>query len=214
MEHRLSREGFHVIMQEKTSGKGGANMASLMDQMRKMVGLRPQQEQVTPREGAGAFHARREAYLACEDEAQKAALLTQMIRALPDTLFLAAMCYEGEDSTASVQDDKLHATTGARRLYAAQQQIVERGNPGYRHAATADKRRIHLRTLVYQKTKEEWVPLFTDFAELMPVFGRQSRVTLISFEEAREMAGPCSGLVINPASRPILLSNDALDGAL
>ena len=99
-----------------------------------------------------------------------------MCKALPNTLFLAPMCYEGEDPNAPVNDRALHATVGAKRLYALNQHIVTNGNPGYRLAKKSDSRRVHLRTIVYHRTKEEWVPLFTDFTKLLPVFGHRTEV--------------------------------------
>ena len=89
-----------------------------------------------------------------------------------------------------------------------------KGNPGYRLAKKADDRRIHLRTLIGQKTKEEWIVLFTDFTALLPVFGQKSRVTLISFSEARQMAKSYQGIMINPGKNAIRLSNSDLKKAL
>ena len=74
----------------------------------------------------------------------------------------------------------------------------------------SDSRRVHLRTIVYHRTKEEWVPLFTDFTKLLPVFGQKSRVTVISFDEAKKMAAPYSGLVINPGKDAIKLEQSEL----
>lgn len=193
-------------------------MASFMNKLRAMVGFKPQEEKPAGKapktDRIGAFQALSTQFLACEDEALKAQLWEQMCKALPDTLFLAAMCYEGEDPNAPVRDRDLHATVGAKRLYALNQHIVTHGNPGYRLAKKADSRRLHLRTIIYNKTKEEWVPLFTDFTRLLPVFGQNYRVTLISFAEARQMAKTCKGIVINPGKEAIRLDNGALKKTL
>ena len=193
-------------------------MASFMNKLRAMVGFKSQEEKPAGKapktDRIGAFQALSTQFLACEDEALKAQLWEQMCKALPDTLFLAAMCYEGEDPNAPVRDRDLHATVGAKRLYALNQHIVTHGNPGYRLAKKADSRRLHLRTIIYNKTKEEWVPLFTDFTRLLPVFGQNYRVTLISFAEARQMAKTCKGIVINPGKEAIRLDNGALKKTL
>jgi len=193
-------------------------MASFMNKLREMVGFKAQpveKKEKAPRtDRIGAFQTLSAQFLACEDEAAKAQLWEQMCKALPDTLFLAAMCYEGEDPNAQPRDRDLHATVGAKRLYALNQHIVTNGNPGYRLAKKADPRRIHLRSIVYHKTKEEWVPLFTDFTRFLPVFGQNTRVTIISFAEARQMAKPYKGLVINPGKDAIRLDNGALKKAL
>ena len=193
-------------------------MASFMDSLRKMVGFKPKDSgpaQKKPKaEGRiGAFKELSGRFLASTDEAEKAALWEEMCKALPDTLFLAAMCYEGESPTAAVHDRELHATVGSKHLYSLNESIVTHGNPGYRLAKKMDARRMHLRTIVYNKTHEEWVPLFTDFTKLLPVFGQKSRVTIISFEEARQMAKNCKGIVVNPGRDGIYLSGADLKKA-
>lgn len=189
-------------------------MASFINNLRRMIGFAPKEEKPGKKketlDKVGAFSALSAQWLSCEDEVQKAEIREQMLKVLPDTLFLAPMCYEGENPAAEVHDKELHATMGAKRLYALNQHIVTSGNPGYRLARHTDSRRIHLRSLVYNKTKEEWVPLFTDFTRLLPVFGQKSRVTVISFEEVRQMAKPYSGLVINPGKSAIKFSRDEL----
>ena len=189
-------------------------MASFMNKLRTMVGFKAKDEapktKAPKTDRIGAFQTLSAQFLACEDDALKAQLWEQMCKELPDTLFLAAMCYEGEDPNASVRDRDLHATVGAKRLYALNQYIVTHGNPGYRLAKKADSRRVHLRTIIYNKTKEEWVPLFTDFTKLLPVFGQNYRVTVISFAEARQMAKHCKGIVINPGKEAIRLENSQI----
>lgn len=192
---------------------------SFLNNLRRMVGFKAKDEpapkvKAPKTDHVGAFAELSAQFLSCEDEAQKAELWAQLCKALPNTLFLAAMCYEGDDPAAPVRDRDLHATVGAKHLYAVNQHIVTNGNPGYRLAKKADSRRIHLRSLVYHKTKEEWVPLFTDFTKLLPVFGQKSRVTIISFSEARQMAKPYKGIVINPGKEAIKLSSADLKSAL
>lgn len=182
---------------------------SFINQLRKMVGMKQKEERSKkPKQeiGAEAFHVLSERFLACEDETQKAQLWEQMCKALGKTLFLATMCYEGEDPNVPVRDRDLHACVGAKSLYAINQAVVTKGNPGYRIAKHKETRRIHLHTIVYHKTKEEWLPLFTDFTKLLPVFGQTRRITLISFEEAKQMAKPYKGIVINPGREAIKLS--------
>ena len=197
----------------ETKGKV-LEMASFLDNLRSMVGMKPRdgepKKKKEPDDRVGAFAALSAQLLSCEDEAQRAEIREKMCRVLPDTLFLAPMCYEGEDPNAPVSDRELHATVGAKRLYALNQHIVTNGNPGYRLAKKSDSRRVHLRTIVYHRTKEEWVPLFTDFTKLLPVFGQKSRVTVISFDEAKKMAAPYSGLVINPGKDAIKLEQSEL----
>ena len=193
-------------------------MASFMNKLRAMVGFKAKAEddksKAPKADRVGAFQTLSAQFLACEDAALKAQLWDQMCKALPDTLFLAAMCYEGDDPNAPVRDRDLHATVGAKRLYAINQHIVTHGNPGYRLAKKMDSRRMHLRSIVYHKTKEEWVPLFTDFTKMLPVFGQNFRVTIISFAEARQMAKPYKGIVLNPGKEAIRLSGSDLKSAL
>lgn len=186
-------------------------MNSLIDRLRAMLGLkmgsRGTGNQGTRVMRIGAFHTLSKRMLACEDDALKEQLWNQMCAALPDTLFLAAMCYDGDNPNAPIRDKVLHVTVGAKRLYPENQHIINRGNPGYRPSKKADNRRIHLRTLVYQKSKEEWIPLFTDFYRFREVFGKTSRVTVISYAEASEIAKPYQGIVVNPGKNAIRLEN-------
>ena len=186
---------------------------SFLNNLRAMVGMKPKDEgPAKPKKeiGAGAFNTLSERFLACEDEEQRALLWKQMCGELPKTLFLAAMCYEGEDPRVQVSDRDLHASRGAKSLYAVNQAVVTKGNPGYRIAKAKEKRRFHLHTIIYNKTKEEWVPLFTDFTKLLPVFGQTRRVMVITFSEAKEMAKQCKGLVINPGKDAIKLETSVI----
>ena len=65
---------------------------------------------------------------------------------------------------------------------------------------------MYFRSLVNNKTREEWIPLFTDFNKLLPVFGTNFRIALISFEEAKAAAKPYSGIIINPGKNAIKLT--------
>lgn len=184
-------------------------MASILEGLRERLGLGHRDEEPEKRPES-AFAATGRQWRECEDEKQRAAIWQRLCKTLPNTLFLAPMCYEGEDPGASVNDRELHATVGAKHLFAENGSIVMKGNPGYRLSKKIDSRRIHLRSIVYRKTQEEWVPLFTDFTQLLPVFGKKSRVTIISFDEAKRIAEPYSGLVINPGEEAIKLGSDEL----
>lgn len=154
-----------------------------------------------------------ERFYASKDEEQKSALWKQLCAVLPKSLFLCAFCYDGDNPNAKVSDRTLHATKGSKPLYAANNTAINSGNPGYNLAKTLDNRRMFLRKIVYNPSKEEWVPLFTDFHALMPVFGKNSRISVISFNEAREIAKQSCGIVINPGNNDIRIPVDALNRA-
>lgn len=190
-------------------------MASFMDNLRKMVGFKPKGGEEKPKKEKaskqpGAFNELSRQFRACEDAAKKGEIWEKMCKVLPDTLFLAAMLYEGEDPNTPVRDRNLHATAGSKSLYALNESIVTNGNPGYRLAKRLDSRRIHLLTLVQRKSKEEWVALFTDFSKLLPVFGQKYHITMISFDEARKIAAPYKGIIINPGPDAIKLEMNEL----
>lgn len=190
-------------------------MASFMDNLRRMVGFKPKDAGEKPKKEKndrqpGAFNELSKQFMACEDAAQKGEIWNQMCKALPDTLFLAAMIYEGEDPNTPVRDRDLHASVGSKSLYSLNESIVTNGNPGYRLAKRRDTRRIHLLTLVQRKNKEEWVALFTDFTKLLPVFGQKYRVTIISFGEAKKIAEAYKGIIINPGPEAIKLDMSML----
>lgn len=144
---------------------------------------------------------------ASNDPAEKSAIWAQLCKTLPDSLFLAPFCYDDEDPNASIHDRELHATDGAKRLYAVNQPVINRGNPGIRLASKDKKRNMRMRTIIFNKTKEVWIPLFTDFSHLTPVFGRTSRITLITYAEARKLAKPYHGVIINPGPQAIRLGS-------
>ncbi len=188
-------------------------MASFVDKLRQMVSFTSGKGRkgAQGKDQGAALQALLEQFASCEDEALRAQLWQQLCKALPDTLFLAPMCYEGDAPAEAGRDRKLYATVGAKRLYESNEQIIRRGNPGYRLTEKVDGRRMHLRTLIAQKSKEVWVPLFTDFSGLLPMFGKNSRVTIITFAEARQMARSYTGIIINPGKESIRLAGDALN---
>ena len=105
---------------------------SFLNNLRKMVGLKPNEEKpVRPKAeiSADAFNTLSAQFLACEDEEQKKLLWEQMCKTLPKTLFLAVMSYEGEDPNVPVHDRELHASAGTKSLYAINQAVVTNGNP-------------------------------------------------------------------------------------
>ena len=180
---------------------------SIFNFLRSMIGAKPTEEAqpkpAMPKVNASTdkFKALCEKYHAEPDAKEKGEIMGDIIRMLPGTLLLATMCYEGENPTNVVSEKErvLRISPGAKQLYGRNQASVMNGNPGYRPAIKSDRRRIHLHTLVNKKTNQTWVPLFTDFTKLLPVFGQNYRVTLISFVEAKDMCRGCSGIVINPS---------------
>ena len=183
----------------------------MMESLRALANRLNRREE-PPREDS-AFDKLSARLAVCEDGEERAQVMREIRGLLPDMLFLASMCYEGDDPAAPVHDKELHATVGSKKLYAANVKALNRGNPGYRLSGKQqDKRRMCLRTLVNRRTSEEWVPLFTDFEKLLAVFGRGTRVTLISFEEARQLARPYHGLMINPGPACVMLEQQALRG--
>ena len=188
---------------------------SFLNNLRKMVGMKPVGDddktlQVKDKIRGLPFTDLLNQYNACEDEAEKAVIFAKLCKALPDSLFLCTFCFEGEDPNLRVNDRTLHATQGSKRYYAVNQSAVTSGNPGYRLAKKSDMRRMHFRSLVNNKTKEQWIPLFTDFNKLLPVFGTNFRIALISFEEAKAAAKPYSGIIINHGKDAIRLTTDEL----
>lgn len=188
---------------------------SFLNNLRKLVGFKPKGDddktsQVKASVRGLSFTDLLNRYNACEDEAEKAVIYSKLCKAMPDSLFLCAFCFEGEDPNARVSDRTLHATQGSKRLYAVNQAAVTSGNPGYRLAKKIDSRRMYFRSLVNNKTKEEWIPLFTDFNKLLPVFGTNFRIALISFEEAKAAAKPYSGIIINHGKDAIRLTTEEL----
>ncbi len=190
---------------------------SFLNNLRKMVGMKPKGDDKESQAKASVrgvpLHDLIERHHACEDETEKGVIFAQLCKSLPDALFLCAFVYDGDDPNAKVNDRTLHATQGSKRLYAINQATVTSGNPGYRLAQKTDARRMFLRTLVYHKTKQEWVALFTDFNTLLPVFGTNFRLALISFDEAKQIAKPYTGIVINPGKKAIMLDAEALKKA-
>lgn len=189
---------------------------SFLNNLRRMVGFKPKGDDDKTRQVKASVRGLSFADLlnrfhACEDEAEKAVILDKLKKSLPDTLFLCTFCFDGDDPNQRVNDRTLHATQGSKRLYAVNQSAVTSGNPGYRLAKKADSRRMFFRSLVNNKTKEEWIPLFTDFGKLLPVFGTNFRVTIISFEEAKAAAKPYSGIIINHGKDAIRLTTQELN---
>ena len=188
---------------------------SFLNNLRRMIGMKPTGDddktlQIKHSVRGLAFGDLLSRYNECEDEAEKAIILAKLKKTLPDTLFLCTFCFDGDDPNQRVNDRTLHATQGSKRFYAVNQSAVTSGNPGYRLAKKLDSRRMYFRSLVNNKTREEWIPLFTDFNKLLPVFGTNFRVSLISFEEAKAAAKPYAGVIINHGKDALRLTTEEL----
>ena len=146
-------------------------------------------------------------YHQAESAEEKEKLLGKIYAQFPETLFLASVCYPEDDPTQPVYDRTLHSSPGAKTLYEENQPVVMNGNPGYKIAKKDNGKRMHLRMLVSKSSGQSWIPLFTDFYRFREVFGKTSRVTVISYAEASEIAKPYQGIVVNPGKNAIRLEN-------
>ena len=137
-------------------------------------------------------------YRQSENEEEKKALFDKIFAQFPKTLFLAAVCLEGEDPAVPVTDRTLYASPGSKSLYEENKPVIMNGNPFYKLAKKDSGKRMHLRMLVGKSSGESFVPLFTDFTKFTPVFGIKSRVALFTMREVREMCSAGQGILINP----------------
>lgn len=137
-------------------------------------------------------------YRQSENEEEKKALFDQVFAQFPKTLFLAAVCLEGEDPAVPVTDRTLHASPGSKPLYEENKPVIMNGNPFYKLAKKDSGKRMHLRMLVGKSSGESFIPLFTDFTKYTPVFGIKSRVALFTIREVKAMCGTGQGILINP----------------
>lgn len=144
-------------------------------------------------------------YRRSEEGEEKDALLDKIFRRFPRTLFLAAICLEGDDPSAAITDRTLHASPGAKPLYEENRPVVMNGNPFYKLAKKDSGKRMHLRMLVGKSSGESFVPLFTDFTKYTPVFGIKSRVALFTIGEVKAMCQAGQGILINPGEDVLVI---------
>jgi len=71
-------------------------------------------------------------YRQAEEGEEKKALLDRIFALFPTTLFIAAVCFEGDDPSAPVYDRTLHASLGSKALYEQNRPVVMNGNPFYK----------------------------------------------------------------------------------
>ena len=189
---------------------------SLFDSLRGLLKREAYNRTVSPEESANSANARMNDLIArfhaCTDAKEKEAIFKQLTKTLPSAVFLAAFCYADDNPRAKIRDRELHMTGGAKLLYPVNAASLNIGNPGFATATKDTKKDIHLRTLISKKTDQVWVPLYTDFGKLIAAFGSDTRVTVISFDEARKIAKPYNGLIINPGPQAIGLSLGEMKG--
>ena len=144
-------------------------------------------------------------YKKAEDEEDKKEQLEKIFERIPKTLFLAAVCFPEDDPAKSVMDRTLHASPGSKGLYEENKVVLMNGNPFYKPARKDSGKRMHLRMLVGKTSGESFVPVFTDFAHYMKLFGIKSRVALFTLREVREMCQQGQGILINPGENALII---------
>ncbi|MBQ7785873.1 MAG: SseB family protein [Clostridia bacterium] len=151
-----------------------------------------------------------EKYRKAEDPEEKKKHLDQIFRQFPKTLFLASVCFAGDDPSVPVYDRTLYASPGAKPLYEENQPVVMNGNPGYKLAKKNNGNRMHLRMLVSKTSSQSWIPLFTDFTKYTPHFGIKTRVALFTIKEVKAMCHQGQGILINPGENALALTAEDL----
>lgn len=149
-------------------------------------------------------------YGKAEEEEEKKELLDKIYSRLPQTLFLAAVCFPEDDPQKAVHDRTLHASPGSKGLYEANKEVVLNGNPFYRPNSKDTGKRMHLRTFVAKGSGTSFIPLFTDFTQYMPVFGGKSRVALFTIREVKAMCQRGQGILINPGENGLIIKPEDL----
>lgn len=183
---------------------------ALFDSLKSLLKREPYQRTANPKDAANSANARlaelTARFHACMDPKEKDAIFKQLTKTLHASVFLAAFCYADDNPNAKIRDRELHMTGSAKLLYPSNAPAINVGNPGFAPATKDAKKEMHLRTFINNKTGEVWVPLYTDFGKLIAAFGSETRVTVISFDEARKIAKPYKGLIINPGPQAIGLN--------
>ena len=151
-----------------------------------------------------------EKYRKADNEEEKKQILDRIYRRFPDTLFLASICFPGDDPGKAVQDRTLYCSPGAKPLYQENQPVVMNGNPFYKLAKKNNGNRMHLRMLVSKSTGQSWIPLFTDFTQYTPHFGIKTRVALFTIREVKNMCQQGQGIIINPGENPLIIEHSEL----
>lgn len=176
-----------------------------MESLRKCFSALFPQKRPAGQHKAGTMPALIAQYHEAQSEEDKSALLEQIYARFPRTLFLASVCFPGDDPSKPVTDRTLHCSRAARNLYDANQGVIMQGNPGYNPGKRDSEKDMHLRTLVSKSSGQSWIPVFTDFTRYTACFGKKTRVALFTLREIRAMCQPGQGILIDPGEHALPL---------
>lgn len=139
-----------------------------------------------------------------------ATLWSAFCKEFPKSLFFVPMCFEGEEGKVK-DENEIYFTESALEIMKETKPAIlgiEKYKP-----ASGGGRKMRFITLKNNAAGSDKVffPIFTDIGELKAVFGEKARLCMISYSDLREKYGTCFGVVVNPASLNLVITDKGME---
>ncbi len=139
-----------------------------------------------------------------------ATLWSAFCKEFPKSLFFVPMCFEGEEG--NVKDDfSIYFTeSGIAKMREEKPAVI--GLEKYK-PANGNGRSLKFITLKNSAAGDDktFFPVFTDIGELKATFGEKARICVITYNDLREKYSSCFGVVVNPASINLVITNKGME---
>ncbi len=139
-----------------------------------------------------------------------ATLWSAMCKEFPKSLFFVPMCFEGEEAETKDEHEIFFTEESVKQMKESKPAII--GLDKYK-PTNGNGRKIKFITLKNQAAGEDKVffPVFTDIGELKTVFGDKAKLCIITYNDLREKYKNCFGVVVNPASLNLIITDKGME---
>ncbi len=139
-----------------------------------------------------------------------ATLWSAFCKEFPKSLFFVPMCFEGEEGKVKDENEIYFTESSLKIMKETKPAIlgIEKYKP-----ASGGGRKMRFITLKNNAAGNDKVffPIFTDIGELKAVFGEKARLCMISYSDLREKYETCFGVVVNPASLNLIITDKGME---
>ena len=123
-------------------------------------------------------------------------------------LYIMPMRYDDENDQDKVEDDILHYTVNAAKIYAETNN--KEGNE-----VNQTSKSMHFFSIVNSVTNKNYLPLFENIDEAKKIFtNNMFRYCMVTFEEIKEKVEKFDGIVIGPTTLSAIVPKEFLDNMI
>lgn len=120
-------------------------------------------------------------------------------------LFVMPMRYDDENDQDKVEDDIIHYTVNAAKIY------TETNN----NEVNQTSKSMHFFSIVNSVTNKNYLPLFENIGEAKKIFtNNMFRYCMVTFEEIKEKVEKFDGIVIGPTTLSAIVPKEFLDNMI